>query len=79
MATAASSMLPSQFDDRHIQWRALGDFPHLVAAIFFVDEEQNIIDFVIKFDPNEHSNPRLRLKARKQGVGVREFLRFATL
>ena len=25
------------------------------------------------------SNPRLRLKARKQGVGVREFLRFATL
>ena len=27
----------------------------------------------------QHSNPRLRLKARKQGVGVREFLRFATL
>ena len=26
-----------------------------------------------------HSNPRLRLKARKQGVGAREFLRFATL
>ena len=25
------------------------------------------------------SNPRLRLKARKQGVGAREFLRFATL
>jgi len=27
----------------------------------------------------KNSNPRLRLKARKQGVGVREFLRFATL
>lgn len=53
MATAASTMLPSQFDDRHIQWRALGDFPHLVASIFFVDEEKNIVDFVIKFDPNE--------------------------
>ena len=53
MATAASSIIPYQFDDRNIQWRALGDFPHLVAAIFLVDEEQNIVDFVIKFDPNE--------------------------
>jgi hypothetical protein len=53
MAPTAASTLPSQFDDRNIQWRALGDFPHLVASIFFVDEEQNIVDFVIKFDPNE--------------------------
>jgi hypothetical protein len=30
-------------------------------------------------NPVRRSNPRLRLKARKQGVGAREFLRFATL
>ena len=30
-------------------------------------------------NPARRSNPRLRLKARKQGVGAREFLRFATL
>jgi len=53
MATAASSMIPYQFDDRNIQWRELGDFKHLVASIFFVDEEKNIVDFIIKFDPNE--------------------------
>jgi hypothetical protein len=53
MATAESPMIPYQFDDRNIQWRELGDFKHLVASIFFVDEEKNIVDFIIKFDPNE--------------------------
>lgn len=53
MATAGSPMTSYQFDDRNIQWRTLGDFKHLVASIFFVDEEQNIVDFIIKFDPNE--------------------------
>jgi hypothetical protein len=53
MATAVSPLTPYRFDDRQIDWRALGDFKHLVASIFFVDEEQNIVDFIIKFDPNE--------------------------
>jgi len=53
MATAESSMPPYRFDDHNIQWRELGDFKHMVASIFFVDEEKNIIDFIIKFDPTE--------------------------
>ncbi len=53
MAAAVSPLTPYRFDDRQIDWRALGDFQHLEASIFFVDEEQNIVDFIIKFDPNE--------------------------
>lgn len=53
MATIASPMTSHQFDDRNIQWRTLGDFEHLVASVFFVDGERNIVDFIIKFDPNE--------------------------
>lgn len=53
MATAVSPLTSYRFDDRLIDWRTLGDFKHLVASIFFVDEEQNIVDFIIKFDPNE--------------------------
>src|SRR5215831_4350227 len=53
MATVATSTPTYQFDDRLIQWRELGDFKHLVVSIFFVDEEKNIVDFIIKFEPNE--------------------------
>ena len=54
MATAVQSQTTSyRFDDRNIQWRELGDFKHMMASIFFVDEEKNIVDFIIKFDPNE--------------------------
>ena len=54
MATAVQSQTTSyHFDDRNIQWRELGDFKHMMASIFFVDEEKNIVDFIIKFDPNE--------------------------
>lgn len=51
--SAASPLIPSHFDDRNIQWRALGDFKHFVASIFFVDEEKNLVDLIIKFDPNK--------------------------
>jgi hypothetical protein len=53
MATAASSMTPRQFDDRRIQWRELAGFKHMMVSIFFVDEQRNRIDLLIKFDPNE--------------------------
>src|SRR5258705_8568000 len=54
MATSVQSQTTSyRFDDRNIQWRELGDFKHMMASIFFVDEEKNIVDFIIKFDPNE--------------------------
>jgi hypothetical protein len=53
MATAASPMTPRQFDDRRIQWRELAGFKHMMVSIFFVDEQRNRIDLLIKFDPNE--------------------------
>lgn len=53
MATAASPMIPQQFDDRNIQWRELPGFKHMRVSIFFVDEARNRVDLLIKFDPNE--------------------------
>jgi len=53
MATAASPMTTHQFDDRHIQWRELAGFKHMMVSIFFVDEARNRVDLLIKFDPNE--------------------------
>ena len=53
MATAVSPMTAAQFDDRHIQWRELAGFKHMLVSIFFVDEAKNRVDLLIKFDPNE--------------------------
>ena len=53
MATVASPIPASQFDDRQIQWRELAGFPHMWASIFFVDEERHRVDLLIKFAPNE--------------------------
>jgi len=53
MATTESPMTAYRFDDRHIRWRELGDFKHMMVSIFFVDEEKNLVDFIVKFDPNE--------------------------
>lgn len=53
MAAAASPMTAHQFDDRNIQWRELAGFKHMLVSIFFVDEEKNLVDLIIKFDPNE--------------------------
>jgi hypothetical protein len=54
MASPAASQTPSsRFDDRNMQWRALGDFEHFVVFIFSVDEQKNIADFIIKFEPSK--------------------------
>jgi quercetin dioxygenase-like cupin family protein len=54
MATPVASRTTSyRFDDRNIQWRALGDFEHFVVFIFSVDEAKNIADFIIKFEPSK--------------------------
>jgi hypothetical protein len=53
MATAVSPMTTSEFDDRHIQWRELAGFKHMMVSIFYVDEAKNLVDLLIKFDPNE--------------------------
>src|SRR5262245_66623546 len=54
MATAVGSPTTSyRFDDRNIQWRALGEFEHFEVFIFSVDEQKNIADFIVKFEPNK--------------------------
>jgi len=41
------------FDDRNICWYKLGEFEHFVFAMFDVDVSQKILDFILKFVPNE--------------------------
>jgi hypothetical protein len=54
MPSAAQAQTTSyRFDDRNIQWRALGDFEHFMVTILSVDEDKNIADFIVKFEPNE--------------------------
>ena len=50
MAAATSE---PHFDDRNIQWQALGDFEHLEVSLLGVDEENNIVDLMVKFAPKE--------------------------
>jgi hypothetical protein len=53
MATAAAPLSFPQFDDRNIEWRELAGFKHMLVSIFFVDKAKNLVDLLIKFDPNE--------------------------
>ena len=54
MATAVATAPASYaFDDRNIRWYELGDFKHFVFAMFDVDVSQKVVDFVLKFPPNE--------------------------
>ncbi|MGH7842895.1 MAG: regulator [Candidatus Binataceae bacterium] len=41
------------FDDRNIKWHKLGDFEHFVFAMLDVDERKRIVDFILKFAPNQ--------------------------
>jgi hypothetical protein len=43
----------STFDDRHIRWHKMGDFEHFEIAMLDVDVSQKIVDFLIKFAPNQ--------------------------
>ncbi len=51
--TSASESKSYNFDDRNIRWYNLGDLDYLVFAMLDVDEDRKIVDFIIKFDPNE--------------------------
>ncbi|HJU11917.1 MAG TPA: hypothetical protein VJ728_13625 [Candidatus Binataceae bacterium] len=54
MATAiASGVSPYRFDDRNIRWYKLGDFEHFVFAMLEVDVPRQIVDFILKFPPNQ--------------------------
>jgi quercetin dioxygenase-like cupin family protein len=41
------------FDDRNVRWYKFGDFEHFVFAMLDVDERRKIVDFIVKFEPNE--------------------------
>jgi hypothetical protein len=41
------------FDDRNIRWYPLGDFEHFVFAMLDVDVSQKVVDFILKFPPNQ--------------------------
>jgi len=54
MATAVAAETPSYaFDDRHIRWHKMGEFEHFEIAMLDVDVSQKIVDFLLKFEPNQ--------------------------
>lgn len=54
MATAATASIGSYvFDDRNIRWERLADLEHFVFAVLDIDAPRNVVDFIIKFDPNQ--------------------------
>src|SRR5258708_20934265 len=55
MATASVSgnSFSHTFDDRNIRWFELGDFKHFVLSMLDIDRQKKLVDFIIKFDPNE--------------------------
>ncbi len=52
-ATAAANVGLYSFDDRNIRWHKLGEFEHFVFAMLDVDVPQKIVDFILKFPPNQ--------------------------
>jgi hypothetical protein len=54
MATSVTAETTSYtFDDRNIRWYTLGDFEHFVFAMLDVDVSQKIVDFLVKYEPNQ--------------------------
>jgi len=54
MATAAAANTRSYaFDDRNIRWYKMGDFEHFVFNVLDVDASRKVVDFIVKFDPNQ--------------------------
>ena len=54
MATSITSERTSfAFDDRNVRWHKLGDLEHFVFFVFDVDLERGLVDFILKFEPNQ--------------------------
>jgi quercetin dioxygenase-like cupin family protein len=41
------------FDDHNLRWHKLGDLEHFVFYVFDVDSEKGVVDFILKFEPNQ--------------------------
>lgn len=54
MATSRAAVpAPYAFDDRKVRWYPLGELRHFVFSMCDVDAKRGIVDFMIKFDPDE--------------------------
>jgi len=54
LATSVAAETTSYaFDDRNIRWYKLGDFEHFVLTVLDVDVSQKLVDFMLKFPPNQ--------------------------
>src|ERR1700676_5708916 len=52
-ATLAAEQHSFAFDDRNLRWSKLRDLEHFVFLVFDVDLERGLVDFIVKFDPNQ--------------------------
>jgi quercetin dioxygenase-like cupin family protein len=52
-ASVASETRSYKFDDRNIRWQKLATFEHFVFAMLDVNEKKGLVDFILKFDPNQ--------------------------
>jgi quercetin dioxygenase-like cupin family protein len=50
---APANITTYPFDDRNIRWYELGEFEHFVFAMMNVDITAKIVDFLVKFPPNQ--------------------------
>ncbi len=51
--TVATDAQSYRFDDRNLRWRKLGDFEHFMLAMYDIDPPRKVVDFILKFAPNE--------------------------
>jgi hypothetical protein len=64
-----ASQHETHFNDSNLRWHKLGDLEHFVFYVFDVDPERGLVDFILKFEPNQriilhrHQMPRLKLPA----------------
>ena len=52
-ATLAAEKHSFAFDDRNLRWSKLRDLEHFVFLVFDVDLERGLVDFILKFEPNQ--------------------------
>ena len=52
-AARASAKHSLAFDDRNLRWHKLGDLEHFVFYVFDVNPEKGLVDFILKFEPNQ--------------------------
>jgi hypothetical protein len=52
-ATLVAEKHSFAFDDRNLRWSKLRDLEHFVFSVFDVDLERGLVDFILKFEPNQ--------------------------